>query len=297
MIDLNSLQIFIKIAECGNLSQAAKSLRVPKSTVSRTLSNLEKDLGTQLVYRTTHKLSLTSTGHEVFASCQEGLSSIETGLAGALSRSNGISGCLRLTAPDDMGTLLLTPIIGEFCDAHPKVSVDLIYSVERLDLAKESIDLALQVGVNSELSYRIRKVGQVKGILVASPEFLQKTGEKISVAELQKLPCLAFGRAGTERDITLHRNAQKQKFAIAPKISSGSMLGLYELALAGHGVALVPDFICRDALEDGRLIQIFKGWHTQAKAVNFVTPPRQQLPSLVSTFVDFALPKLKLHFS
>jgi DNA-binding transcriptional LysR family regulator len=141
-------------------------------------------------------------------------------------------------------------------------------------------------------------VGHVKGIFVASPKFLHKFGSTTpTVEDLQNLPCLAFGRAGTVRDVTVHRNARSQRFTIAPRISSGSMLGLYELAIAGQGIALIPDFICGDALEDGRLIQILKGWHTEVKAVSFITPPRQQLPSLVSAFIEFSLPKLRPHFS
>ena len=295
MVNLNSLQIFIKVAECESFSNAAKILNIPKSKISRHIVELESKLKVQLIYRTTRKFSLTSNGKILFESCRDQIVAIQNNLSNVVNQTTKLKGILRITAIEDMGLAALNSIIVEFRKIHPEVLMDLIYGVEVLDLVHESIDIALRVGKVKETSFKIKRVGSFRGILVASPRYFQTLPKLTSIEQLKEYDLISNGRAGCLREVQLTNGNNIKKFTMTPKIACMNMQALVELAIAGEGIALVPDFLCVSALIEKRLVHIFPEWHTKVRPVSFVLP--SQSSNIVRAFLNFSSPKLTHFFS
>lgn len=293
-IDLNSLNIFIRLAESQSFSETARSLGIQKSKVSRSISSLEESLGNQLFFRTTREVKLTPFGKDLYANCYGGFESIKTGLQKTLDHRETMTGTVRITAVEDIGVYFLTPIIARFGGIYPNVHVDMIYTSEVLDLVKNSIDIGFRVGKVSQRSYRIRKVGTVKFILVAAPNFLSRFNHHISIKNLNEFPLLSFkGYQLDKKKLVLFKNQQKVELSVLPHFQSTSTTALLEIAKSGLGVALLPDFLCRDSIKKDQLISVCNGWHTDEKAFSIVRPSLGKKSPIVDLFANFVVQEVE----
>ena len=166
-LDLNQIQTFVKLAQAGSFTKAAQILRQPKSRVSRRLAALEKELGVQLIYRTTRQFQLTETGRAFYEKAQGLIAGLEALSAEVSDTTTQIAGVIRITASDDMGVKYLPPILDEFSRLHPQIQFDVVLTQSYVDLVKESIDVALRIGHLKDSSLRAKKVGSLKNIFIA----------------------------------------------------------------------------------------------------------------------------------
>lgn len=290
--DLNHLVVFEKIAETGSLTKAAQSLNLPKSRVSRILSSLERDLGVQLIHRTTRHLQLTDLGRRFYSNSQGPLTGLIEAARDLSECNNEIMGLIRMTAAEDFGLSLLPPLIDEFNRLYPKVSFEVVLAQESLNLVQESIDVAVRIGALKDSRMKAQKVGDIQMILVASPEFVETRAPMNQLSDLLNAPCLGFS-VTQNRGWTFTNGREKKTLKIEPLISSNNPGFALKLALRGRGIALVPDYLCHDHLKNGQLVHLFRSWRGEQVPVSLVFPYQKQLPPHVRRFADFLIGKLR----
>ncbi|MBX3042014.1 MAG: LysR family transcriptional regulator [Bdellovibrionaceae bacterium] len=295
-LDLNHLTVFTKIVESGNLTRTAHVLGVPKSKVSRILSQLERDLGVQLIHRTTRHLQLTDMGQRFYEKCQGPLAGLEAAAAHLRENTDDIQGRIRLTAAQDLGSTLLPGPIDEFSRRYPKIQFQVILSQESLNLVQESIDIAIRVGELKDSRFKAHKIADVSLILVASPRYLETHAPLATLSDLEKAPCLGF-EALKGRGWVFRNGKEKRSFKIEPAVMTNNPEFNLKLALKGRGVALLPDYICRESLQSGSLVHLFKNWKGDRVPVSLVFPYQKQMPVHVRKFADFLLSRLKTDLS
>ena len=288
LLDLNSVRIFIAVVNLNSFSAAASQLGVTKSTVSRAITYLEEYTQSQLFYRTTRKLELTSSGQALYASCRDGFAALDSGLKSSLDMSRQLKGLIRITSVEDIGVALVVPAVAKFTDLYPQVRVDMHFTLDVMDLVQHSIDVAVRVGSTSQLTHRIRKVGQIAFILVASPKYLERFREPPAPADLMTADMIVMQSRKIEHSgITLLKNKEKKILKVLPKFQVESTAAILELAAAGKGIALLPDFTCEDALKKGTLERVCKGWHTAVRDISVVSPSHRKKSPMLDLFTQF----------
>lgn len=291
-IDLNHLNVFTKIVESGNLTRAAQILGLPKSRVSRILSQLERDLGVQLIHRTTRHLQTTEIGRQFYERCKTPLTGLEEATAQLTENSKELQGRIRLTAAQDFGSALLAAPIDEFSRLYPNIQFEVILSQESLNLVQESIDIAIRIGRLKDSGLKAHKLAEVSLILVASPLLLEHRPALTQIEDLVNYPCLGF-QAFSSRGWTFRNGKEKRTLKVSPDLISNNPEFNLKLAVRGRGIALLPDYICKDHLQSGTLIHLLKNWRGEPVPIHLVFPYQKQMPHHVRRFADFLLTRLK----
>ncbi|WP_413290776.1 LysR substrate-binding domain-containing protein [Bdellovibrio sp. HCB337] len=290
-IDLNQILTFVKVVDSGSFTKAAEQLKQPKSRISRRLAALEKALGTQLIYRTTRQMQLTETGKDYYQRCAPLIQDLENANNAMTSHSVELSGVLRLTAPEDYAKMILAPLLEEFLKKHPKIKIELVLSGAYLDLVKESIDVAIRIGTLKDASMKSKRLSSISSIVVASPGFLEKNPAITKPEHLEQVPCLNFN-VGQKNRWRLVKDKQDIRIKANGSVEANSPELLYHFALYGRGASLIPEFLCRDALQSGKLVHILKGWTSGAIPVHLLTPAQKDIPAKTKAFMEFASARL-----
>ncbi|MBX2988369.1 MAG: LysR family transcriptional regulator [Bdellovibrionaceae bacterium] len=291
-MDLNHLSVFVKIAETGSLTKAAQALGQPKSRVSRILSSLERDLKVQLIHRTTRHLQLTDIGKRFYEHCKGPLAGLEEAARDLSDCTQEVQGRIRLTAAHDVGAMLLPPIIDDFSRLYPRVEFEIILAQESLNLVRDSIDIAIRIGQLKDSSLKSHRVADLMLILVASPGFLESHPVPNQLSDLGVLPCLGF-EAVRGKGWTFTNGREKRTLRVDHAIVANNPEFILKVALRGRGVALLPDILCRDHLQNGKLVHLFRSWHGEPVPINLIFPYQKQMPHHVRRFMDFLLNRLR----
>lgn len=291
-LDLNQIRIFVKLVQAGSFTKAAAVLRQPKSRVSRRLASLEKELGVQLIYRTTRQFQLTEMGRTYYERAQglvEGLESLSNELSEATTE---VAGLIKVTASDDMGVNVLPVLLDEFSKQHPLVRFEIFLSQAYVDLVKESVDVAIRIGHLRDSNLKVRKVGFVKNIMVATPGFLERHRHWEDLSQLDSIPFVGFS---SSPKLELLRGAEGKRLTIKPIFSftSNNPAMLVELALLGKGIAFVPEFLCAEYVRTGRLVHIHKTLRSPEVPISIVTPEQKETPLKVKKFTEFVAKRIK----
>ncbi|MBY0316052.1 MAG: LysR family transcriptional regulator [Bdellovibrionales bacterium] len=271
-MDLELVHIFIQVIKSGGFSKAADSLKLPKSTVSKAITRLETETGTKLLLRTTRSQTLTASGKAFYDSCVGPLEAIENAQKSLYGSTSLITGNIKLTAPEDLGSEVIAPAAGLLTQKHPGLTFELIYTDEVLDLVKDGYDLAIRIGKLKESSIKVKKLGDIKLILVASPAYLKKKSKISKLEDLQDHDCLFLGPRSSRGQWVLKANASSVQVSIRPRIVSNQMSSLIKAALAGSGLALVPIFLAAPDLQSQRLVRVLPQWTTPGVPVSLLSP-------------------------
>lgn len=289
-IDLNRVYDFLKIVELGNITRAAEALSLPKARLSRNLALLEQDLGVQLAYRTTRQFQLTAAGQSFYKNAKEHFDGIEASILNLKSTDQTLKGPIKVTAPEDVGTYLVTPILSEFHKVFPQVHFEVIYTNEVLDLVKLGVDLAIRLGSLQDSSLKQKKVGHVEMICVAAPEFLNRRLTLEKPESLARLDTICFQNSTVWK---LRSLEGARSFKISPVIKSNNYSSIVDFARRGHGVALVPHFLVEADLASGALIHVLKGWTDPGATVQVVYPEQKRMPVRIERFFEFLSIRMK----
>ncbi|WP_413944195.1 LysR family transcriptional regulator [Bdellovibrio sp. HCB-162] len=290
--DLNQIRIFVRLVQAGSFTKAAEVLRQPKSRVSRRLSALEKELGVQLIYRTTRQFQLTEMGRAYYERARglvEGLESLSTEVSDTTTE---VAGLIKITASDDMGVNILPGLLDEFSKQYPQVRFEIFLTQAYVDLVKESIDVAIRIGHLRDSSLRVRRVGTVKNILVATPGLLERYRNWEDINQLSNIPFVGFTFLSK---IEMIRGNEGKKFNLKPTYTytSNNPAMLVELALLGKGLAFVPEFLCAEHVRTGRLVHIHKTLRGQETPISIVTPEQKETPLKIKKFSEFMAKRMK----
>ncbi|MCM2348657.1 MAG: LysR family transcriptional regulator [Bacteriovoracaceae bacterium] len=292
--DFNRSYWFIRIVDSGNITRAAELLNEPKAKLSRNLSLLEEELGVQLVYRTTRQFKLTEAGLLFYQKAKTHIDGILEAANQLSEEKSEISGLIKITAPDDIGVYVITRIISEFSSIYPKVSFELIYSNEVLDLVKLGVDLAVRMGSLKDSILIQKRVGNVKFILVASPKYLDRNQPISSPEELHEHQTVGFSSKSPIWEL-ISKNKTKT-IKLKHKYVANNFIAIRDLALRGHGIAFLPAFLCDSNLANGDLIHVLKNWGDEGSPIQIAIPHQKNVSKKIKTFRDFLSKKLAENF-
>src|SRR6266851_10331864 len=283
-MDLNELLVFTRVVQAGSFTAAARRLKMPKSSVSRKVSDLEERVGARLLHRTTRKLGLTDAGRIYVERAAPIVSDIEQVDEAVGELQAAPRGLLRVTAP--LSFALIGPMVASFLDRYPEVRVELVCSDRVVNLVEEGFDVAIRAGHLVDSTLIARRLGAMKSVLVASPGYLKRHGRLKSPADLEKDPCITFGSSPTPTLWTLHFGEKKVDVRVAARLSTNDFDLMLDAARAGIGIALLPEHLLTAALLRGRLKRVLTDWSSPETPVHAVYPSARHLSPKVSAFVD-----------
>ncbi|MEO4043493.1 LysR substrate-binding domain-containing protein [Hoeflea sp. CAU 1731] len=286
MDELGTIRTFLAVARNRSFADAARQLRAPPATVTRAVSSLERSLGTQLLVRTTRQVSLTSAGAAYAARVEPLVRDIDSLADDFRSGAEADSGLLRINAPMSLGLKLLPPILSGFRTQYPRIELSVSLSDEFVDIVGADFDLAIRISEPpTDKSTIWRKICPVERILVTATG--STTANVETPEDLDPSQCFAFSAAGREETWMLGRNGQTRSVRAGGRFSANSGDLLAQLVESDGGAALLPRFIVEDAIANGRLVQILRGWTPPLLWLSLYYPPYEKLPPRVAGFSDY----------
>jgi DNA-binding transcriptional LysR family regulator len=282
----DAIPVFVKVVEAGSFSTAARLLGMPKTTVSAKVAALEKRLELKLIQRTTRKLHVTEAGMKYFRHCFNAVHEIELGEAALQSTRGEPTGLLRVTAPVDIGHMLLPRITRAYLARYPGTSVELLVSNRFVDLVGEGIDLAIRAGALRDSSLIAKRFLDVAATLWASPAYVRQLGNVSHPRGLAKASFIVFKAISTLR---LTNGKSVVEVPMTGRIVADDLETIKALAILDAGVAYLPPFLAADAVEAGSLVPVLPSWKSQSMGgISFVYVGRKYTAPKVQAFIQVA---------
>ena len=284
-IDLNDYAYFAGVVTHGGFAAAGRALHEPKSIFSRRIGGLEDRLGLRLIERSSRRFRVTDTGHVFCERCKAMLAEAEQAEALVIQAQAEPHGHIRFSCPTGM----LQPIpglISSFLARYPKVRLQLVATDRAVDLIEQRIDLALRVreSLIGDAALTMRSLGTSTRILVACPQLASTVA---SVEQLASLPTLATNDIADSVEWHLEAaDGAKHIVRIEPRMGCEDMATVRDAAIEGLGIAILPDHVCRQALETGRLVRVLPAWRGLQGVVHLVFTTRRGLPPAVRALID-----------
>jgi len=295
-MDLNLVTAFVRVVEQQSFTSAAKALGLPKSSVSRRVTELEEELGVQLLHRTTRKLALTEAGRSYFEQAERALTELQAAAESATGMDTEARGIVRLTAPVDIGVMGLADLVSEFVREYPDIHVELSLSSKVVDLVAEGFDIAVRAGKTRDASLVARRLGNSALGLYASPEYLKLRGCPRTPADLADHDCVLFrgkyGKASWRLD---GPNGEVANVEVRGQISVDEMLFVRQVVGSGIGIGLLPTIVIATCKRVGSLDpveRILPEFSMGGAEVAVVTPSGPKRPRRVTLLRDFLVERL-----
>lgn len=288
--DLNDLYLFAAVVEHGGFSAAGRALNVPKSRLSKRVSQLEERLGVRLLQRTSRRFAVTEAGERFYRHVESMVGEARAAFEDLESMRGEPCGAVRMSCPVSFSQSLLAPLLPKFLERHPRVRLHLLASNRRVDVIGEGFDVAVRVRdkLDTDAQLVARSFGSKRVVLVASPAFLDAHGEPVAPQDLARTPVLSmFEQEGDQSWELFDRNCAAQRVTVEPRLVSGDFRVLIEAALAGCGIAWLPESACIEELRSGRLKQVLPEWGLPQGILHIVYPSRRGMLPAVRALVDF----------
>lgn len=277
------VEAFIAVVRFGSFAAAARDLQVSNSHVSRLVSQLEQQLGTQLLYRTTRQIRLTDAGQLYYDSCRhlfDGLREAESLLQHHQGQPTGL---LKITAATTFGDRYIAPLVNDFQLLYPQLKVQMYFSNRQVELIEEGFDLAIRMGVMRESTLVARRLCDRREYIVGSPAYLARITPPQTLTDLERHNCLV----GTRGYWLLSDRGQRKDLQIRGNWQANSGPALLDAALKGLGLAQLPDYYVEEFLADGRLQAVLDDYRFTDAGVWVVYPQQRHLAPKVRLFIDF----------
>ncbi len=286
-VNLNRLVVFVAVVENGSLTAAARKLGIAKTMVSAHVQRLEAELGVSLLTRTTRRITLTEAGQTFFTTCRQALRDIDDAMLAASDETAMPQGTLRVTAPIDYGTAVITPHLVALQGRYPALRIELLCADRRFDLVAEGIDVAIRLGRLSDSTHHAVRLGGYTKWLVASPQFLERHGTPRTLGELGRFPFIAVSVLA--QPLLFHFEGpkkRKQQVRFNETFSTNTGHACRAATLAGAGLAMLTDFSIGADVAEGRLVRVLPEWAPPAADIHAVFPTTRYMPSKVRAFID-----------
>jgi DNA-binding transcriptional LysR family regulator len=289
---LQEIEVFVAVAEAGGLSRAATRLRLSPPTVTRALASLEDRLGVRLFNRTTRSLTITDAGQRFLDRSRRILTDLDDAQTDVAGEAVSPQGHLSITASVTLGRSLLAPVICEFLSLNRRVTVSAIFLDRITNLVEEGIDIAVRIGELPESGLVARKVGSVRRLLVASPDYLERNGAPASFSDLAHHSIIGFTGLMPVREWHFQDGTRNRSISLTPAFEVNDALAALQAAEASHGVSPALSYMVSDSLRRGRLVEVLPEGGLPAMPVHIVHISARLVASRVRAFIDFAGPRL-----
>lgn len=291
-MDLNQMLVFVRVVQAGSFSAAARQLEMPKSTLSRRVSELEARLGARLLQRTTRKLGLTDAGRIYFDHAARIVAEAQIAEQSVGHLESAPRGLLRVTAP--LSFVVLAPIVSQFARTYPDVQLDVVCADRQVDLVDENFDVAIRAGELKDSTLVARSLGTFKRVVVAAPSYCKENGTPKTPADLEKHACITFGAGISPNTWTLGTGEHRVEIRVTPRLTANDLDILRTAALDAIGIAFLPEFACAADVRKKRLLHVLPEWCSAETQVHAVYPTARHLSPKVSAFIDLVRERLDL---
>jgi DNA-binding transcriptional LysR family regulator len=287
---IDSVAVFTEVAERGSFADAARHLNRSPAAVTRAVAELETRLGVRLLNRTTRAVSVTEAGQRFLAGARRVLADLAEIEQAAIGQGSAPRGELRVTAPIVFGRKHVLPLVTDFLDKFPEVSVRLALHDRPVDLVEEGHDVAIRIGALADTSAIGTRVGALRRIVVVAPAYLKRRGRPKTPRDLAGHDVIAFaGIDGVER----WRFAGGQDAPIKPRLIVNTAEAAIDAAQAGFGVTRVLSYQATDALSDKSLVRVLREHEGDEVPVHVLYPDGRHPPPKLRAFLDTLVPRLR----
>lgn len=291
MPQIDDLVLFTQVIEHGSFSKVAELNNITKSVVSKRVSKLESELGVQLIYRTTRKLTLTEPGEILYHRAKDINPIAQSAFDAVTGFSEALSGHIRMSVPTISGELLLAEAVSDFCKQHPGMTVDMSLDNHFVDLLSDNIDLVIRTGYLEDSSLIARHIFNSRWVICASPDYLEQSGTPESPKSLQHHNCLGYNQQSTGPfDWQFIRNGELYTLKVAGNFSSDNAAALRKATLAGNGLSYLPTCLIYDDLQKGDLIEVLPEHTGKVVGIYAVYPytrkPAKRIQALIEHIRD-----------
>jgi DNA-binding transcriptional LysR family regulator len=282
----DTILAFVRVAETGSFSEAARRLGLSKSMISRQVSSLEADLGVRLLHRTTRSLSPTEAGRGYLERCQRILADLDEANLLVSHLQAVPRGRLRVSAPLSFGIGHLTACLPEFLDRYPEIELDMGFTDRHVDLVEEGWDVAVRIGRLVDSSLIVRRLAPIRRLAAASPGYLARRGTPTHPEDLTGHDCLTHGNMVHSEWRFIDSDGRPMQVEVKGRFHADNGDVLRALALAGQGIVLLPSFFIGDDIREGRLVPLLESCIPLDASLNAVYPHGRHLSPKVRAFVD-----------
>ena len=282
------IALFVQVAETGSLSRAAEALGLSNAAASRHLQALEDRLAARLVERNTRRLFLTDTGQEFFSRAKVLLADLKDAEDAVNASTLNPTGTLRITASLSFSMQHIAPLLREYTQRYPNVSVHVEAANRYLDIIDNNIDVAIRTReFEPDSNITVRRLAQTRRILVAAPRYYARHGRPQVLEDLPRHQLLIYTHANNPNELRFTREGETTTLQVKGLLESNDGQILRAAALDGLGILVQPAYIVYDDMVAGRLVPVLDDWDLPRLTVNLAYPSRKHLSAKVRTFIDF----------
>lgn len=294
-MDAQSLVLFVDIVEAGNLSLAARNLKMSRANVSYHLNQLEKSVGMQLMRRTTRRVELTEVGQRLYLHGRTIRNEVLAARETLAAFGKGLHGSIRLSLPTGFGHMVMSSWLIEFKRRYPDIALNLLFDNHVDDLLREEVDMAIRVMSEPPAQMVATELAQMQHVICASVDYAQKNPMPATLEDLTQVPLITSAVAGRDLRVSAYQGAERRELTLHPSLASENFQFLREAILAGLGVGLVPDYVIANDVAEGRAALAIQDWRLSVFGTRMFLlrmPDRYQTLA-TRTLIDFIIQKAR----
>lgn len=259
-MDPNALTLFADIVDAGNLSEAARRLKMSRANVSYRLNQFERDLGQQLLRRTTRRIEPTEIGQTLYAHGVAVRNVLAEADESVVALGRGLHGRVRLSVPTGYGQMVMTDWLVAFKRDYPGIMLDVVFENRVADLLQGEIDLAVRVMSEPPPNLVARNLGVVRYVACATPAYARAHGMPVTLEALRQAPLITSAVIGRHLRVAAYQDDERREVMLEPTVVSENFTFLRACVLGDLGVAIVPDYVVRDDVAGGALVTTLDEW-------------------------------------
>ncbi|MFC6052142.1 LysR family transcriptional regulator [Acinetobacter sp. Ac_877] len=298
LTDLDDFSCFAMVVEHGGFSAAERATDIPKSKLSRRVHNLEERLGVRLIQRSSRHFAVTDIGMNIYRHAQVMLNAAQAAHELVDHLSTQPRGLIKISLPVSIAQNEMAKILPDFLKKYPEIKLQMMVTNRRVDIINEGIDIALRVrsSLDDDPSLIIRRFANIEQHLFATQAYLNEHGDLKTPEDLTKHQILSMADEHIDQFITVYNNQNVQKkIKVNPTIMGSDLLMIAQLTSQNCGVALLPDPIAKDYVQNGQLVRVLPDWKSQHGISHAVYPSKRGLLPAVRVFIDYLVEHLSQH--
>jgi DNA-binding transcriptional LysR family regulator len=285
---IQAIRLFIRVVDLGSFSKAAADMGMGQPSATKLVVQLEKQLGSRLLHRSTRGVTPTEIGALYYAKCKLIAHHVEEAETVAALLQSQVQGGLRITTSVAFGRRVLVPLIMRFMELHPKLQIDLSFEDRYVNLVEQGIDVAIRMGPLADSTLGARYLGINPWVVVASPEYIKKHGTPADPAGLAAHDALVYSTVqGDARWHFTGAEGHALPVSVSGPLRSNNLSALLVAARGGMGIAALPKYVAHESIRRGALVPILDDWMLPSQEIHAVYPSPQLVPAKVSGFVGW----------
>jgi len=287
------MQFFVRVYETGSFSAAAKLLGVGQPAVSKAVAQLEEQLKTKLLLRSTRRLTATEAGQNFYENAVRTIEQADLALQSVRTEGKALTGRLRVSGTVTFMRLHVIPRLPAFIADHPQLEIDFLLEDRNVNLIEEGVDIALRMGRLANSGLTARRIGQSRRIVVGAPSYFALRGEPKTPTDLMEHSTIVYSQGEGGELMTFMSGLKTREVALRPKLRVSAVEGVRAAVLAGIGVAVTTEWVFTPELEDGSIVEILKDWRLPPLDLWAVLPGGRRLSPKAQAFLTFVEEQLR----